>query len=172
MFHLKIKIFRTLLPGSIIWSRCSIYDKIFRTLLRDSIILSWCSIYDKIFRTLLRDSIIWSRCSLHDGNHNTSKQFIKGCKVGIFRFLNSWFIYKFDLFQKILRLLWKKTNFIRMIFIKSSILLRLSEIEKRLKPIVLTCYIFSFFLSVDSNFGKEDSSDTTEEFPHPSLVII
>ncbi|XP_023335265.1 uncharacterized protein LOC111706586 isoform X2 [Eurytemora carolleeae] len=24
--------------------------------------------------------------------------------------------------------------------------------------------------SVDSNFGKEDSSDTTEEFPHPSLV--
>ena len=58
-----------------------------------------------------------------------------------------------------------------MIFIKSS-LLRLSEIEKRLKPIVLTCYIFSFFLSVDSNFGKEDSSDTTEEFPHPSLVII
>ena len=83
-----IKIFRTLLPGTIIWSRCSIYDK--------------------IFRTLLRDSIIWSRCSLHDGNYNTSKQFIKGSKVGIFRFLNSWFIYKFDLFQKILRLLWKK----------------------------------------------------------------
>jgi len=64
----------------------------------------------------------------------------------------------------------KKTNFTRMIFIKSSILLRLPEIEKRLKSCFNLLYFF-FFLSVDSNFGKEDSSDTTEEFPHANLVI-